>query len=51
MREFTIWYPHPSPSPSKAAIGAGFTKSVCKILSPKGLGVKILKTKHLTGPV
>jgi hypothetical protein len=37
----------PSPSPPKAATGAVFTKYACKILSPKELEVKILKTKHL----
>ena len=42
--------PPPSPYPLKASTGAGFTKCVCKILSPKGLEVKILKTKHLAGP-
>jgi hypothetical protein len=47
--------PHPPPPvPLKAATGAGFAnmfaKSACKILSPKGLEVKILKTKYLTLP-
>ena len=31
----------------KPAAGAGFAKCLCKILSPKGLGVEILKTQHL----
>src|ERR1700734_3523412 len=31
----------------KPATGAGSAKCVCKILSPKGLEVKILKTKSL----
>jgi hypothetical protein len=32
------------PTPVKGLPGAGFTKSVRKILRAKGLGVKILKT-------
>src|ERR1017187_1176446 len=44
--------PHPpSPTALKAATGAGFTKCACKILSPKGLEVKILKTRHLARPL
>ncbi len=43
-------YP-PSPYLLKPATGAGFAKSVCKILSPKGLEVKILKTQHLARPL
>jgi hypothetical protein len=35
------------PPPLKAATGAGFAKLPCKILIPKGLGVKILKRRHL----
>src|ERR1017187_186577 len=44
--------PHPPPPTAlKPATGAGFTKCVCKILSLKGLEVKILKTRHLAGPL
>jgi hypothetical protein len=39
-------YP-PPPSPLKALLGAEFAKMLCKILSPKGLGVTILITKNL----
>ncbi len=49
-RAVLIWeigvYP-PSPHPLNAALGAGFAKSLRKILSPKGLEVKILRTKEL----
>src|SRR6202140_1991131 len=38
--------PHP-PTPVKGLTGAGFAKSVCKILKAKELKVKILKTKAL----
>ena len=46
------WLVAPTPLPLllKPATGAGFAKYVCKILSPKGLEVKILKTQHLAGP-
>jgi hypothetical protein len=37
--------------PLKALTGAGFTKCVCKILSRKGLEVKILITKDLKPPL
>jgi hypothetical protein len=37
----------PPPPLLKAALGAGFTKMVCKILSPKELEVKILIAKGL----
>ncbi len=38
----------PPPShPLKALTGTGSAKMLCKILSPKGLEVKILKTKGL----
>ena len=37
----------PSPPSLNPAPGAAFTKSACKILSPKGLRVKILKTRQL----
>ena len=37
----------PFPHPVKGLTGAGFAKMVCKILSPKGLEVKILTTKDL----
>ena len=37
----------PSLPLSKAARGTGFAKMACKILSPKGLEVKILTTKNL----
>src|ERR1051326_8029511 len=40
-------YPSPSLPLSKAATGAGFAKLDCKILSPKGLEVKILRTNDL----
>ena len=39
-------YP-PSPHPLKALTGAGSAKMLCKILSPKGLEVKILEAKNL----
>jgi hypothetical protein len=35
------------PTPVKCLTGAGFAKSVCKILRAKELEVKILKTKEL----
>jgi hypothetical protein len=35
------------PTPVKGLTGAGFTKSICKILKAKDLKVKILKTKEL----
>jgi hypothetical protein len=35
------------PTPVKGLTGAGFAKSVCKILRAKGLEVKILKTIEL----
>src|ERR1051326_2914571 len=41
-------YP-PSPLPLKVLLGAGFAKSVCKILMSKNLEVKILRTGDL-GP-
>jgi len=38
----------PLPSlPWKGLPGAGFAKSVCKILSGNGLNIKILERKHL----
>lgn len=39
-------YPSPPPSPNPAP-GAGFTKAARKILGPRDLGVKILRTKYL----
>jgi hypothetical protein len=39
-------YP-PSSTPRKALTSAGFAKMVCKILSPKGLEVRILITSEL----
>ncbi len=38
----------PSLTPLEALTGAGFAKMVCKILSAKGLEVKILTTKELS---
>jgi hypothetical protein len=35
------------PTPVKGLTGAGFAKSVCKILKAKELKLKILKTKEL----
>jgi hypothetical protein len=35
------------PTPVKGLTGAGFAKSVCKILRAKELEVKILKTREL----
>ena len=49
QQEGGLRYPPPSPIPLNGARGAGSAKSVCKILSPKGLEVKILKTKAFAG--
>jgi len=38
--------PLPQP-PLKGATGVGFARMLCKILSPKGLEVKILTTQEL----
>ena len=42
-----IWGTPPPPPPLKALTGAGSAKMLCKILSPKGLEVKILITNDL----
>ena len=47
-RPYLEGYP-PPPVPLKTLLGAGFAKSVCKILISKNLEVKILKTDDL-GP-
>jgi hypothetical protein len=41
-----VWYP-PPPYPRKVLLGAGFAKSVSKILMANGLEVKILRTNEL----
>ncbi len=46
---FTFEGVPPLPLPLKALLGAGFAKSVCKVLMSKNLEVKILKTGDL-GP-
>ena len=43
---YSLDTPHP-PIPRKGLGGAGFAKSICKILMAKGLGVKILRAKDL----
>ncbi len=41
------WGIPPSPHPLNAALGAGFAKSIRKILMAKSLEVKIFKTQDL----
>jgi hypothetical protein len=42
-----LWRYPPPPCPCNSLLGAGFAKSVCKILIADGLEVKILTTNGL----